>query len=228
MTSQHSKKIENLYILFTEKGLTSLIMESTSYDDPLLIKATMCGHPKIVRQLINAGEFVETRDNEGNNALFYAILNNNMEIFTILIEAIEDPTELRRSFELACEKRNPQVITMLINAGLDKITQQRALGRAIRRRKSDMVELLLNAGATPSEHHIRKVVNEMAEYESLILEKATDDVKTLYKRNVLEDLLEKRLRKHMASLRIHRFWRDVKYNPEFAHCSYKLKKICDE
>ena len=198
------------------------------YNDPLLIKATMCGHPKIVRQLINAGQFVESRDNEGNNALFYAILNNNMEIFTILIEAIEDPTELRRSFELACEKRNPQVITMLINAGLDKITQQRALGRAIRRRKSDMVELLLNAGATPSEHHIRMVVNKMDKHESLILEKATDDVKTLYKRNVLEDLLEKWIRKHMASLRIHRFWRDVKYNPEFAHCSYKLKKICDE
>ena len=196
------------------------------YNYRLLIKATNCGHPMIVRQLIKAGEFVETRDNEGKNALFYALLNNNMEIFTILIEAIEDPTELRCSFELACEKRNPQVITMLIKAGVDKMWQEKQLKEAIRERDSVMVALLLNAGATPSVRNICNVVDEMPKCASLILEKATEDVKERYK-SIIESKAE-RHRKQMASLRIHRFWRDVNYNPEYRQCRRNLKKICDE
>lgn len=230
----------SIAIMYGNPEMVELIIENVEYlehmetarmfgnepGDPLLIKAIKRGNPIIVRLLIKAGVNVEIYDNEGKTALYHAIWNDNMEIIPNLIEATKIVENLIYPFDLACEKRNSQVIIMLIKAGVDKMCQAQELGMAIREKDSDMVELLLNAGATPCVHNILKVVAKMPQCASLILEKATDDVKEHYE-SIIE-LEEERHRKHMASRRIHRFWRDVNYDPKYAKCRSNLARICNE
>jgi thiosulfate/3-mercaptopyruvate sulfurtransferase len=104
---------------FSPRDLMATVANSTT---PLM-KASHAGDAAMVRALLRAGVPLNTRNADGNNALWLACVSRNLEVIGVLIEAGIDLDNRNDNgatcLMFAASTGSPEVLSRLLAAGAD-------------------------------------------------------------------------------------------------------------
>lgn len=135
--------------------LLACIVPVTGIANVELARSAEKGRIEQVSQLLKEGIDVNARLNDGSTALHWAVLRDQMESFTILMDAGADPLVLNRNgvspLFLAVQNGNEKIAARLLDAGADPNTLSESgetiLMTAAHTGKPEVINLLLGNGA---------------------------------------------------------------------------------
>ena len=180
------------------------------YGDTPLMVAAQKGHVPAVALLLEAGADKDKPDEDGATPLFMAAKNGYKHVVELLLEAGAD-----KDIVVPCGtkfvSRSPWLDEVKEKSGATSLLIAAQWGHV------DVVRLLFGAGADIGMEGYQYA----AEAARTAIPRIQRDNGGMHEE--CAQILESRV--HMAAFRIHRFWRDVTCNPEFALCRRRLEYL---
>jgi len=165
-------------------------------DTDTLIHASDNGNIDIVRALLATDVAIDAVTDTGDTALLCASCNGHIEVVRALLTA-------RANMDI----KNNYGATALLCASCEGYV--------------DVVQALLVAGANVDIKNRFGNTALSAAKEGLVRDNISSGTSSDYT-HIIKLLT---IREHMAAFRIHRFWRDVCFNPVYAHSRVRLFKL---